>query len=62
MVNCGKGALNSCTYVGSAISTYGIALISESAGWKVTAFIWFIIAVLGTVLCAASSRLWNKHM
>lgn len=57
-----SGALNSCTYVGSAISTYGIALISESAGWKVTAFIWFIIAALGTVLCAASSRLWNKHM
>jgi len=57
-----SGVLNSCTYVGSAISTYGIALVSESAGWKVTAFIWFVIAALGTAVCVAYSRLWNKHM
>ena len=54
-----SGVLNSCTYVGSAISTYGIALLSESAGWQVTAFIWFIIAALGAVVCTVCSRIWK---
>ena len=54
-----SGVLNSCTYVGSAISTYGIALLSDSAGWQVTAFIWFIIAALGAVVCTVCSRIWK---
>ncbi len=54
-----SGVLNSCTYVGSAISTYGIALLSESAGWQVTAFIWFVIAALGAVVCTVCSRIWK---
>ena len=54
-----SGVLNSCTYVGSAISTYGIALLSESAGWQTTAFVWFIIAALGAVVCTACSRVWK---
>ena len=54
-----SGVLNSCTYVGSALSTYGIALLSETAGWQVTAFIWFIIAALGAVVCTVSSRVWK---
>ena len=54
-----SGVLNSCTYVGSAISTYGIALLSESAGWQVTAFVWFGIAALGAVICAVCSKIWK---
>lgn len=54
-----SGLLNSCTYIGSAISTYGIALLSESAGWQVTAFVWFVIAALGAVVCAVCSRVWK---
>ena len=58
-----SGMLNACTYVGSAISTYGIALLSESAGWYTTAFLWFIIAALGSVICVICSRAWkNKEM
>ena len=53
------GVVNACTYVGSALSTYGIALLSESAGWQVTAFIWFIIAALGAVVCTVCSRIWK---
>ena len=51
-----SGVLNSCTYVGSAISTYGIALISENYSWGVTISIWALIALLGTVICFAASR------
>ena len=54
-----SGVLNSCTYVGSALSTYGIALLSESAGWQVTAFVWFGIAALGAVICVICSRVWK---
>lgn len=51
-----SGVLNSCTYIGSAISTYGIALISEAYSWNMTILIWIIIAQLGTIVCFAASR------
>lgn len=54
-----SGILNSCTHIGSALSTYGIALLSESAGWQVTAFVWFVIAALGAAVCAVCSRVWK---
>lgn len=54
-----SGVLNSCTYVGSAISTYGIALLSESAGWQVTALVWCGIAALGAAVCAVCSKVWK---
>ncbi len=54
-----SGILNSCTYIGSAISTYGIALLSESAGWQTTALVWFLIAAVGAAVCAVCSRVWK---
>ena len=56
-----SGVLNSCTYVGSAVSTYGIALLSENKGWQVTLMIWVVIAAVGTVLCALSIAPWRKR-
>lgn len=58
-----SGAVNACTYIGSAISTYGIALISEKAGWSVTLLLWIAIATLGTGLCFAVVKPWREsHM
>lgn len=54
-----SGILNSCTYVGSAVSTYGIALLSESAGWQTTAFVWFAIAAAGAAVCMVCGRIWK---
>ena len=54
-----SGVLNSCTYVGSAISTYGIALLSDNAGWQVTALVWCGIAALGAAVCAVCSKVWK---
>lgn len=48
------GILNSCTYIGSAISTYGIALLSEKSGWDYTVLMWIIISGTGAVLCFVS--------
>ena len=57
-----SGILNSCTYVGSAVSTYGIAIISEKFDWSTTLLIWLLIAVLGTLICFISIKPWNKRM
>ena len=59
-VSTAAGVLNSCTYIGSAISTYGIALISENLGWGFTLKSWFAIALLGTVVCLVCVRSWNR--
>lgn len=57
-----SGVLNSCTYIGSAISTYGIALLSEKAGWNFTLVIWLAIAVAGTAVCLICAHPWKKKM
>ena len=55
-----SGLLNSCTYVGSALSTYGVAAISEWVGWKLTVLIWCGIALVGTVLCFACIKSFQR--
>lgn len=56
-----SGVLNSCTYIGSAISTYGIAVLSKNFGWSFTLVIWLIIAALGTLFCFISAKPWKKN-
>lgn len=57
-----SGAVNSCTYVGSAIATYGIAKLSEAFGWSVTVMIWCVIAALGTLFCVNAMLKWKKFI
>ena len=57
-----SGILNSCTYIGSAISTYGIAVLSENIGWSKTLLVWLLIALLGTAICAACVKPWKLKM
>lgn len=56
-----SGVLNAGTYVGSAISTYGIALISQNVGWSVTITVWFSIALCGCLLCFLCLPGWKKR-
>ncbi len=60
IVSTASGVINSCTYIGSALSTYGIAVLSEFIGWQNTIFIWFIITVMGGIICLLSIPTWNK--
>lgn len=55
-----SGLINFCTYIGSALFTYGIAKLSEVWDWKITIFSWFVVAALGTVLCAVIVKNWKK--
>ena len=54
-----SGLLNSCTYVGSAVSTYGVALLSESLGWQKTSLLWAVIALGGAVVCLLIAPKWK---
>ena len=54
------GLINFCTYVGSAVFTYGIAKIAEVWDWKITIFSWFVIALAGTLLCVVTIKPWKK--
>ena len=59
-VSTASGILNSCTYIGSAISTYGIALLSEWIGWRYTVLLWCAIAAAGGIICLICMPVWNK--
>ncbi|ABX43382.1 MFS transporter [Lachnoclostridium phytofermentans] len=55
-----SGILNSSAYIGGAVSTYGIGVLSEIVGWDTTIFIWAIIAVAGMLVCMAGKTYWRK--
>lgn len=55
-----SGLLNCSTYVGSAISTYGIALVSDSLGWSGTTILWAALAAAGTLLCFVLRTPWRR--
>ena len=55
-----SGILNFSTYVGSALSTYGFAVISEQSGWSTTIGMWIVIAALGALMCFMSDKKWEK--
>lgn len=64
---CGKvavasGLLNACTYIGSATSSYGIALIAERMGWRATLISWGAVALAGILLCVLASRKWGRFI
>ena len=59
-VSTASGVINSCTYIGSALSTYGIAFISERLGWSFTIITWIVIGLLGSALCLISFKGWEK--
>jgi OPA family glycerol-3-phosphate transporter-like MFS transporter len=53
------GLINSATYVGSALSTYLFAVISEMHGWNATIISWVLFAAGGlvlTMICMFSLR------
>ena len=54
------GLLNACTYIGSALSMYGVALIADRFGWTVTESLWCAVALLGTLCAAACVPKWGK--
>lgn len=57
-----SGLLNTFTYIGSGISGFGIAVLSEKLGWGATVLSWFIVAVFGSLLCVLCIFKWKKFI
>lgn len=55
-----SGILNCTAYVGSALSSYVMPLVTESAGWKSTLFLWLLLCAVGALVCFCCIRLWTK--
>jgi OPA family glycerol-3-phosphate transporter-like MFS transporter len=60
-VSTAAGVLNSFTYIGSALSTYGFASLSENLGWSFTIVMWIGVAALGCALCLMWSKRFGKE-
>ena len=56
-----SGILNACVYIGSALSTYGFARLSEAAGWNAVALLWLALAAACALLCLACVPAWNRR-
>lgn len=55
-----SGTLNACVYIGSALSTYGFAALSESAGWGGTILLWLVLSIACGGILLACIPGWNK--
>lgn len=55
-----SGLINFCTYIGSALFTYGIAKLSEILSWHTTVMSWALVAFLGTLLCVFAVPAWIR--
>ena len=56
------GICNAFVYVGSAASSYGIALIATNVGWFATLVSWGIIALAGIAFCIIALPRWKKYI
>ena len=54
-----SGSMNFFTYVGSAVSMWGLAAITENSGWGFTFFICSAIAVVGIIMCLIALKKWK---
>ncbi len=55
------GLINSCTYLGSALSGYGFAALAALIGWGGTIVGWAIICAFACVICLVMTRKWGRY-
>lgn len=60
LVSTMSGIFNTCAYIGSGLSIYVFALLSDVYGWKMTMYSWGMIALLGLALSSVSIRAWGR--
>ncbi len=54
------GLLDAFAYVGSAASTYGVAVIAEKLGWHFTTGTWLGISALGLLCVLIAAKPWQR--
>jgi len=55
-----SGVMNFFTYIGSAVSTFGLAFIAEKFGWSIALFVCAGVCVLGLAVCLLAQSKWKK--
>lgn len=55
-----SGILNACVYIGSALSTYGFARLSEAVGWNAVALLWLGLSAACALLCLLCVPAWKR--
>ena len=57
-----SGFCNAFTYVGAAISMYGISTLAENLGWSATAISWIGVAGLGLIFSLLALKKYSKFL
>jgi OPA family glycerol-3-phosphate transporter-like MFS transporter len=57
-----SGFCNAFTYIGAAISMYGIALVAENLGWQFTVLSWIGIALFGAFFSFLAMRRYTRFI
>lgn len=57
-----SGFCNACTYVGAAVSMYGIAYVSKAFGWSATICSWIGICLLGVAFAIFAFNRYSKFL
>ena len=57
-----SGFCNACTYIGAAISMYGIALVSKHFGWSATISSWIGICLVGALFAILAFRKYTRFL
>lgn len=55
-----SGILNSATYVGSALSGYGVGWVLENRGWDTVLTSWLLGLLLAAILCVILFHKWAR--
>lgn len=62
MVSTFTGLLNSCTYVGATLSSYGFAAISDNFGWNKLFIVWCLISLTAALICVFKIKKWDSFI
>lgn len=57
-----SGICNAFTYVGAAVSTYGMAVISKIFDWRATIISWIIVAAVGLLFTLISHKAYTSFI
>lgn len=57
-----SGCCNACTYIGAALSMYGIAFVSDRFGWSATITTWIGICLFGLAFACLAFRKYTNFL
>lgn len=57
-----SGFSNACTYIGAAVSMYGMGSIADSFGWSAVIISWIAVGALGVVFSLIALRSYTKFI